>query len=400
MVRGHADRLVQTQPLDSQAMSPKIQSTLLRLSLNVTEFFFFLKTRDFSVYQHPSSTTRNIIPIHHGDSRAAFTLVELLVVIAIVGTLVGLLLPAVQAAREAARRSACQNNLRQLCLAIHAFENANSYFPPSSWAVSTSSDPWSGQARMLPYLEGDTLFKRIDFSKPYSDPVNKNLFPPNGVAALKVDVLVCASEINSRARLDSAGVPSHFPSSYGLCTGVFKVYDPATKTDGGAAFAPFAKLGARAYTDGLSKTLALSEIKAFNPRSQDIAGLSDPPPTSATAAAALATSGSFSVNGGHTEWVCGRTLQTGFTTAFPPNTIVPYQHSDGVTYDIDICGSREGLSTATPTYAAVTSRSYHAGIVSSAFMDGSVRTIANSIDAGMWKALSTRASGETVTGDY
>jgi hypothetical protein len=67
---------------------------------------------------------------------------------------------------------------------------------------------------------------------------------------------------------------------------------------------------------------------------------------------------------------------------------------------VDICASREGLSTTTATYAAVTSRSYHAGLVASAFMDGSVRTIANSIDSGLWKALSTRAGGENVTGDY
>jgi len=345
---------------------------------------------------HPRPT---IAPLSRMDLRGGFTLVELLVVIAIVGTLVGLLLPAVQAAREAARRTSCQNNLRQLGLAIHGFENANAWFPPSSWAVSTSSDPWSGQARMLPYLEGDTLFKRIDFNKPYGDQANKDLFPPNGVAALKVDVLVCASDVNSRSRLDSAGIPSHFPLSYGLCTGIFKVYDPATKTDGGAAFAPFAKLRPRAFTDGLSKTLSLSEIKAFNPRSQEISGLSDVPPASPAAAAALASAGTFGQTG-HTEWVCGRTLHTGFTTTFPPNTVVPYVHTDGIAYDIDICGSREGVSTTTPTYAAVTSRSHHAGVVSSALMDGSVRTIANSIDGSLWKALSTRAGSETVAGDY
>lgn len=332
-------------------------------------------------------------------ARGGFTLIELLVVIAILGTLVGLLLPAVQSAREAARRSSCQNNLRQLGLAIHGFENANTWLPPSSWAISTSSDPWSGQARILPYLEGDSLFKRIDFNKPYADQANKDLFPPNGVAALKVDVLVCASEVNARSRLDSAGTPAHFPLSYGLCTGVFKVYDPTTKTDGGAAFAPFAKLRTRAFTDGLSKTLALSEIKAFTPRSQEIPSLTDTPPASATAAAALASSGTFGQTG-HTEWVCGRTLQTGFTTAFPPNTVVSYVHSDGVAYDIDICGSREGLSTSTTTYAAVTSRSHHAGVVSSALMDGSVRTVSNSIDGNLWKALSTRAGGENVTSDY
>jgi prepilin-type N-terminal cleavage/methylation domain-containing protein len=334
-----------------------------------------------------------------GPRRSGFSLVELLVVIAIIGTLVGLLLPAVQAAREAARRSSCQNNLRQLGLALHNFESVNLYFPPSSWAVSAASDPWSGQARMLPYVEGDTLFRKIDFNQPYSAQVNRDLFPPRGVAALKVDVLVCPSDVNSQSRLDSAGVASHFPPSYGLCTGVFKVYDPATKSDGGTAFAPFAKLTARLYADGLSKTLAFSEVKAFTPRSQDIAGLSDPPPASAAAAASLAASGSFGKTG-HTEWVCGRTLQTGFTTTFPPNTVVSYPHSDGSTYDVDICGSRENLNTATATYAAVTSRSHHQGLVSSAMMDGSVRTFANGTDGDLWRRLSTRAGGEVIAGDY
>ncbi len=332
-----------------------------------------------------------------------FTLVELLVVITVIGTLVGLLLPAVQQAREAARRSSCQNNLRQLAMAMHNHESAKNYFPPSGQAVAASGNaPWSGQALILPYVEGDTLFKTIDFTKPYGDPANTSIpgMAQYGVAPLRIDLLVCASDPNIRPRLDGSGVAQHYPLSYGLCTGVYKVWDPATNTDGGSAFAPFTKLRPNAFSDGLSKTLAMSEVKAFTPRSQDISGLTATPPASAADAAALVPSGSFSTDSGHTEWVCGRTLHNGFTTAFPPNTGVPYTHSDGRQYDVDICSSREGRTPASTTYAAVTSRSYHAGLVSSAFMDGSVRTIANSIDAGLWKALSTRAGGEIIAGDY
>ncbi len=331
-----------------------------------------------------------------------FTLVELLVVIAVIGTLVGLLLPAVQQARETSRRSSCQNNLRQLGIALHNHEGAKSYFPPSGQAVAASGNaPWSGQALILPYVEGDTLFKKIDFTKPYGDPANASIpgMAQYGVAPLRIDLLACPSDPNIRPRLDGSGIAQHYPLSYGLCTGVFKVWDPSTNTDGGSAFAPFTKLRPNSFSDGLSKTLAMSEVKAFTPRSQDISGLTATPPASAADAAALVTSGSFSIDSGHTEWVCGRTLHNGFTTTFPPNTVVPYMHSDGRQYDVDICGRREGLSS-TATYAAVTSRSHHAGVVSSAFMDGSVRTVTNGIDAGLWKALSTRAGGEAIAGDY
>jgi prepilin-type N-terminal cleavage/methylation domain-containing protein len=103
-----------------------------------------------------------------------FTLVELLVVIAIIGVLIGLLLPAVQAAREAARRMSCSNNLKQIGLAFLSYESSYRKLPPGLRADMATTQPeirtkfrghsWS--LAILPFLEQQALFERIDFGIP------------------------------------------------------------------------------------------------------------------------------------------------------------------------------------------------------------------------------------------
>jgi len=96
--------------------------------------------------------------------RRAFTLVELLVVIAIIGTLVGLLLPAVQSARESARRSSCSNNLKQYGLALHNHHDTNGYIPSGAPTVPWGSPALSWHASIMPFIEQGGVASKVKFN--------------------------------------------------------------------------------------------------------------------------------------------------------------------------------------------------------------------------------------------
>jgi prepilin-type N-terminal cleavage/methylation domain-containing protein len=106
-----------------------------------------------------------------GTSRG-FTLVELLVVIAIIGVLVALLLPAVQAARESARRTQCANNLKQIGLAIHNFEDTFKMLPPTHINTSSVTKGMSWMVVILPYLEQQNLYELFDPAATYDTAPN------------------------------------------------------------------------------------------------------------------------------------------------------------------------------------------------------------------------------------
>lgn len=340
------------------------------------------------------------------SARFAFTLIELLVVIAIIAILIALLLPAVQQAREAARRTQCKNNLKQLGLALHNYHDTHRCFPPNGVGNVTNTQTWSAQAFILPFLEGGALYNQIDFNVGYGHPNNTGAFH---VSSTRIPVLLCPSDPNDRTRVTSAGAPEHYPLSYAVGRGVYEVQNLNTRFDGGAAFAYGASTRDRDFSDGMSNTLAMSEVKCFTPRFHDSCVI----PTSAPTVAALVSSlpggadSTWSALNGHTEWVSGNTIHSGFTTTFTPNTNVTHV-VDGVAYDISVCSRREASGAGTcsgmggaigATYAAVTSRSHHVGVVNSLLMDGSTRSISNNIDLQTWRNLGQRSDGN-VLGEF
>jgi len=325
----------------------------------------------------------------NASRKQGFTLVELLVVIAIIGILVALLLPAVQAAREAGRRVACMNKIRQIGLAVHNHESSRGFYPPS-W---TSAGGWSAQARLLPYIEQKQVNQMLDFEVSYNDAALVN---GQKLSSVRIDTFICPSEPNDLVRPKN-GVNVHYPLNYAMNLGEWFVWDPATGVGGKGAFYPNSRLRSSSFLDGTSKTLCAAEVKAYTPYMRNSANATDAIPTSP---AELPGGGqrkwgdTIFNNTGHTEWVDGRVHQMGFTSTFTPGTVVSPAFAEG--RDIDWNNQQEGKSGSVKTYAAVTSRSYHAGVVTSVFMDGHAAKISVDIDLDVWRALSTRNGREAL----
>ena len=330
--------------------------------------------------------------------RHGFTLLELLVVIAILGVLVALLLPAVMAAREAARRLSCQNNLKQIGLAMQNYESANRCFPPGSIFSHVTS--WSVHGRLLPYLEQSNAYSQIRLDLEWSDPINL----ATGVQSLFVEPYICPSDPNGSTLFDAGpGEGLVRPVNYGFNFGSWFIFDPKSGNYGDGCFHVDAMIRASGITDGLSNTLCAAEVKTFQAHFRNTANPGPSIPTNTNYLAQFAGGAQFELgpklndNSGHGEWCDGPVHESGFTSTFTPNTFIRYLHSDGRVYDIDFNSRYEGTSRTQPTYAAVTARSYHMGLVQAAWMDGSVRSVSNDVDLKVWRAMSSRAGGEPCT---
>ncbi len=340
--------------------------------------------------------------------RTAFTLVELLVVIAIIGILIGLLLPAIQMAREAGRRAQCLNNLKQLGLAIHNYELLTQGLPPTSIITQgpggTILTSYLGpHARILPFIDQNNVIGAMNVQTLYGDLNNMT------ATGRVIDVFLCPSEPN-RDPLDHATFGLIGGVNYGFSMGDWYVWMGfANGQNGGpptrSTFGPNLSRRWADFTDGVSNTLLMSEVKNYMPYVRDCGGLSKindpnniplPDADPMTVAPEYLAAGCSLFDNAHSQWAELTVHHNGFTTAWPPNKRTPggpnFQYPD-----VDLNGMRERIGG--PTFAAVTSRSYHPGGVQSLFGDGSSRFVRQAIDGRIWRALGTVGSGEPVTAD-
>ena len=219
------------------------------------------------------------------SERRAFTLVELLVVIAIIAVLIGLLLPAVQAAREAARRSSCTNNLKQLGLALQGFHDSRKAFPSAGSGTdiaSSRSNPateywgYSQWVAILPFLELSTAYDQLDLNAEASHigwdyAVNRPVYQNT-----RVQALLCPSSTLSNA--NGIGHKSHYfgiagAMTFGTFTDTSLLWpaQPWGATSGRGMLTnrradnDRSRLGQpmEQCSDGTSKTLLVGEISDF-----------------------------------------------------------------------------------------------------------------------------------------
>lgn len=191
-------------------------------------------------------------------ARRAFTLIELIVVLAVIGVLVGLLLPAVQSSRTAAQRVACQNTLRQVGLALHNHESAHGRVPPAGKPDPGRVQPEvSWMASLLPHLDQDPLYRQaMADCTAYPEQFSASAVPHAGFGT-PVKSLTCPAD----GRL---GVPHVFgtypPAAYGSYLGVSSVNDGATRGRFAAGvFSGVPGIPIRSITDGASNTVMVVE---------------------------------------------------------------------------------------------------------------------------------------------
>jgi prepilin-type N-terminal cleavage/methylation domain-containing protein/prepilin-type processing-associated H-X9-DG protein len=314
--------------------------------------------------------------------RRAFTLIELLVVIAIIAVLIGILLPAVQKVREMGNRIQCANNLKQLALAVHNYHRENGHFPPNNiYSYDPTKPNWSWLANILPYLDYDPLYRQANVGGNPANNINQSL--PQ--IATRVKVFLCASDP------DAYRGPVSYPSN-------FDMYDPV--------------LGPLTYEVTCYRANIGSNWGGGPPGSPLWWGTDpqwcNPDPNNPNPN----TTYDGCANGNGVIWETNGPINFLAVSDGTSNTIMIGEALTGKDYQNAWCHMDNAIATCAYSPNAknpVTGQDYppdqwqnryaftsgHSKGVNFAMVDGSVQFISDSISLSVFRALGTRALGET-----
>lgn len=324
--------------------------------------------------------------------RPGVTIIELVVVIACIGVLLAILLPAVSAMRSASRGANCAANLRQIGLACHSYAVAYGVFP----SAMTASRSFQGKAsgvhhysaftHLLPYLGAESVYERINFSVPFD--IDPETGQRDEATAVRLSVFLCPA--------DGQELPEYAGTvNYRVNLGIGPFNFLPTRAQG--AFVTFEWLGPAEFSDGMGNTVAVAERligdaanKSFDVRRDfwpsGIARLGRPSLEQAIRACEALTNPTPP----HFSWSGFSWAQSGYSSTFYNHAVTP--NSPIRDCSIDDGGVVTGGGVFGP-------RSFHSGGVSCLAGDGAVTFVSDSVDLDVWRALGTRAAGETPRGN-
>ncbi|MEI7683804.1 MAG: DUF1559 domain-containing protein [Planctomycetota bacterium] len=319
------------------------------------------------------------------NRRHGFTLIELLVVIAIIAILIGLLVPAVQSVRASASRLQCQNNLKQIGLALHNYHSSYGAFPPSHFRKTWALDPtnpaghfrWSCLAQIAPHLEQDSIAKALDMTVPLygGGAIQRETipFPQNREPlSIVIPLFLCPSD------LATIVVPGRAPGNYVACVGSNIDGDAAV---GNGMFYQNSRIRIKDVRDGLTNTVAFSESTlgsgGDSPADGGDVKLHYKTVTTILSEAACDAQTTLTTNRGNL-WADGAYNCGLYNNVLPPNS-----------------ATMDCVKHSNPAWRAARSR--HTGGVNVLFGDGAIRFVSNGVAIDTWKALGTRAGHEIVS---